>query len=85
MSEDGSGARLAWLEQGGGGEEGDFEEKYKGERGEKYKQEKKKVKMSRPVSRAASSASAGAAAGVQGLQVHLRFDFFCIPSQNGFL
>ena len=51
-----------------------------GEREEKYKQEKKKVKMSRPVSRAASSASAGAAAGVQGLQVHLRFDFFCIST-----
>ena len=53
-----------------------------GEREEKYKQEKKKVKMSRPVSRAASSASAGAAAGVQGLQVHLRFDFFGISTEN---
>ena len=42
------------------------------------------MKMSRPVSRAASSASAGAAAGVQGLQVHLRFDFFCISPQSCF-
>ena len=83
MSEDGSGARLAWLEQGVGGGGGLWGEVQGGEGREV--QEKKKVKMSRPVSRAASSASAGAAAGVQGLQVHLRFDFFYILSQNGFL